>query len=112
MEDIAKAVRVAAENITDASAVNAGIGRYVSINEAAEAIFDQVGWEPEEINFMTDKPEGVRHRAADTTRAENRLGWEPEYNLGDGLSETLEWYRTNRDKEYVRSNLETLLHER
>ena len=61
---------------------------------------------------MTEKPVGVRHRAADTTRAEELLGWKPQYSLEDGLSETLDWYTNNRDKQYVEENLEALLHER
>lgn len=61
---------------------------------------------------MTDKPVGVRHRAADTTRAEALLEWEPQYTLQDGIDATLEWYVNNREKESVEQNLETLLHER
>jgi UDP-glucose 4-epimerase len=112
VKDITKALRLAAENITDGTPVNAGISRYVTMNEAVEIIFDYLGWEPEEINYMTDKPEGVRHRAADTTRAEELLGWEPEYTVEEGIKNTLDWYVNNRDEEYVRNNLETLLHER
>jgi UDP-glucose 4-epimerase len=50
---------------------------------------------------MTDKPQGVRHRAADTTRAEELLGWEPEYTVEEGIQNTLDWYLDNRDKGYV-----------
>ncbi|MFC4549721.1 MULTISPECIES: NAD-dependent epimerase/dehydratase family protein [Halorussus] len=112
VKDITRALRLAGENITDGSAVNAGISRYVSINEAVEEIFDHLDWEPDSIDYLTDKPVGVRHRAADTTRANERLGWEAEYTLSDGIANTLDWYTSNRDKEYVRANLETLLHER
>jgi len=112
VSDIVSALLLANENITDATPVNAGISEYITINEVAETIFDQLGWEPAEINHMTEKPVGVRHRAADTTRAEELLGWEPEYSLAEGLAETVEWYTENRDKEYVTGNLETLLHER
>jgi len=112
VDDIVNALVLANEKITDATPVNAGISEYISINEVAETIFDYLGWEPDEINHMTDKPVGVRHRAADTTRAEELLGWEPEYSLEDGLAETIDWYVEHRDKEYVRENLETLLHER
>lgn len=112
VKDITRALRLASENITDASAVNAGISDYITINEAAEAIFDYLDWRPDEINYMTDKPEGVRHRAADTTRAKEVLGWEPEYSLQDGVKATLDWYTEHRDPEYVRENLESLLHER
>lgn len=112
VKDITRALRLAAENITDATPVNAGIRDYITINEVADAIFEQLDWESDEINHMTDKPVGVRHRAADTTRAEELLGWEPEYTLQDGIDKTLDWYVNERDKEYVQENLETLLHER
>jgi UDP-glucose 4-epimerase len=112
VKDITRALRLAAENITDATPVNAGISRYVTINEAVESIFEYLDWEPNEIDYMTDKPEGVRHRAADTTRAEELLGWEPEYTVEEGIERTLDWYTEARDPDYVRENLETLLHER
>lgn len=112
VKDITKALRLAAENISDGTPVNAGISRYVTINEAVEYIFEYLDWEPDKINHMTDKPVGVRHRAADTTRAEELLGWEPEYTVEEGIKNTLDWYVDNRDEAYVRENLETLLHER
>jgi UDP-glucose 4-epimerase len=112
VKDITRALRLAAENVTGATPVNAGIRDYITINEVAEAVFSRLDWEPAEINHMTDKPVGVRHRAADTTRAEELLGWEPQYTLQDGIDRTLDWYAENREREYVQNNLETLLHER
>ena len=112
VKDITRALRLAAENITDGTPVNAGIRRHVTMNEAVEYIFEAMDWRPEEIQYLTDKPQGVRHRAADTTRAEERLGWEPQYSVSDGIEQTVQWYQSNRQPEYVRENLETLLHER
>lgn len=112
VDDIVNVLMLANENITDATPVNAGIPEYISVNDVVRAIFDYMGEAPPEMNYMTDKPEGVRHRAADTTRAEKLLGWEPEYTLQEGLAETIDWYTANRNKETVRENLETLLHER
>jgi len=112
VKDITRALRLAAENVTDATPVNAGISRYISINEVVDLIFEELDMEPPEINHMTDKPVGVRHRAADTTRAEEFLGWEPEYSLADGLAATVDWYTETKDREHVKANLETLLHER
>jgi len=112
VDDIVSALVLANEEITDATPVNAGISEYISINEVVDAIFEYLDREPDAIDRMTDKPVGVRHRAADTTRAEELLGWEPEYTLEDGLAETIDWYVENRDEEYVRRNLESLLHER
>lgn len=61
---------------------------------------------------MTDKPVGVRHRAADTTRAEELLGWEPQHTVEEGIERTLDWYTNTHNPEHVRENLQTLLHER
>jgi UDP-glucose 4-epimerase len=69
-------------------------------------------WMPEDINYQTEKPVGVKHRAADTARAEDLLGWKPERSLSEGLTETIDWYVEQKDREYIAENLETLLHER
>jgi UDP-glucose 4-epimerase len=112
VDDVVSALVLANERITDATPVNAGIPEYISINEVVDAIFDHLDREKPAIDHMTDKPVGVRHRAADTTRAEKLLGWEPQYTLAEGLARTVDWYTATRDREYVRENLETLLHER
>ena len=31
----------------------------------------------------------------DATRARETLGWEPRFNLDDGLAQTVAWYRTH-----------------
>jgi UDP-glucose 4-epimerase len=109
VSDITRALLLASERIADGSAVNAGVPEYISINRVSEVIFDALGWHPEEIDYLTDKPVGVEHRAADTTRAEELLGWTPEYSLEEGIERTLEWYVANREKADVRRDLETLL---
>lgn len=112
VKDITKALRLAARHVSDATPVNAGIADYISINEAVEQIFEQLNWEPAKLDYLTEKPVGVRHRAADTTRAHDLLGWESTYSLSEGLAETIDWYTSHRDRQTVEQNLETLLHER
>lgn len=112
VSDIVTALMLANRNITDGTPVNAGIRDYISINDVAELIFEHIGWEPSEINHQTEKPVGVKHRAADTSRIEQLTGWEPEWSLSEGLSQTMDWYTSSRDKETVEKNLEKLLHER
>lgn len=112
VDDIVSALLLANEKLSDATPVNAGLSEYISINEVVETIFDYVDWEPEEIDYQTDKPVGVKHRAADTSRAEELLDWSPEYTLEDGMARTIDWYSGHRDRALVRENLESLLHER
>jgi UDP-glucose 4-epimerase len=112
VSDIVTALLLANEHISDATPVNAGIREYISINDVVEAIFDYMDWEPTEIKYQTEKPVGVKHRATDTSRAQELLGWEPKWSLSEGLAETIDWYVDHKDQEFVGENLETLLHER
>ncbi len=112
VKDITAALLQAAEHVSDATPVNAGVSEFISINDVVDTIFEHLNWEPEAREYLTDKPVGVRHRAADTSRADRLLGFEPEYGLEEGIESTLEWYTSNRDAEYVAANLEELLHER
>lgn len=112
VDDIVSALVLASENLTDATPVNAGLDEYISINRVADTIFKYLDWTPESVDYMTDKPVGVRHRAADTSRAKARLGWEPRYSLKKGLKRTIEWYVENRNRQEIRQNLERLLYQR
>lgn len=112
VDDIVRALLLANENLSDGTPVNAGISEYISINDVVEAIYDYMDWKPAEIDYQTDKPVGVKHRAADTSRAEDLLGWEPEWTLSEGIAETIDWYVEQKNQEFVQENLESLLHER
>lgn len=112
VKDITRALRLAAEEIQDGSPVNAGIPEYIAINDVVELIFERLQWRPRDIDYQLDKPVGVRHRAADTTRAEQVLGWEPQYSLTEGIDHTVDWYLGHREKPEVTRNLDRLLHER
>ena len=89
------------------------VADFISLNQCAETIFDIMDWRPDAgIRHLTDKPVGVRHRAADTSLAKSTTGWEPRYSLEKGLRETIDWYVQSHDRGEVRSRLESLLMER
>ena len=48
------------------------------------------------ITFTTDRPGHDKRYAVDTTRISSTLDWHPEVSFEDGLRETVEWYRDNR----------------
>ena len=112
VDDIVRALVLANERITDVTPVNAGIRDYVSIETVAEAVFDYMNWHPEERSYLTEKPVGVKHRAADTGRVEELLDWQPEYTLQEGLAETIDWYVEVHDRQSVAAELDARLHER
>jgi len=112
VQDIVDSMILAAEKIEDGSSVNAGRDDRITINEAAEFIFDIVEWRPKRIKHDLSKPQGVASRAADLTRASRLLGWKPIVSYGDGFKKTIEWYFSNKNEKDVKANLDRLLLER
>ena len=54
--------------------------------------------DPDEVDFVTDRPGHDRRYAIDATKLRRELGWAPEHtDLRSGLADTVEWYRGNRE---------------
>ena len=95
VSDIVSGTLEAAEKITDGRAVNIGTSKRYNMIELTNMIFNIVKWKPKKIKFDTSKPEGVKSRALDITRAKKVMGWSPKYPLQKGLEETISWYKKN-----------------
>ncbi len=112
VQDIVDALVFALDRIDDGSPINAGREDRITINQAANLVFDIVGWRPRKVFHDLSKPQGVASRAADMTNARKILHWEPRFTYNDGFSRTVDWYFENREVGVVRSKLEQLLMER
>jgi UDP-glucose 4-epimerase len=112
VQDIVDAMILAAEKIEDGSPVNAGRDDRITINQAAELVFNIIGWRPRRVRRDLSKPQGVASRAADLTRARRVLGWEPKESYAEGFRKTIEWYFANNNGKEVKANLDRLLMER
>lgn len=112
VQDIADALILASQKIENGSPVNAGRDDRITINRAAELIFEIINWKPNKIFHDIKKPQGVASRAADLTNAKNLLNWSPKFNYTEGFKETINWYFKNKQQENVKANLEKLLMER
>jgi dTDP-glucose 4,6-dehydratase len=47
------------------------------------------------ISYVQDRPGHDRRYALTCKKIETQLGWKPAISLDDGLSQTIEWYRSN-----------------
>ena len=112
VQDIVDALILASEKIEDGTAINAGRDDRLTMNQAAELVFELANWKPSKIEHDLSKPQGVASRAADLTRAKKVLNWYPKVTYREGFEKTLSWYFSNRDKNAVKSKLEKLLMER
>jgi len=112
VQDVVDALMLASERIQDGSVVNAGRTDRITLKQAAQLVFDLVGWRPKRIECDISKPQGVASRAADLTRAREILDWEPKVGYQEGFKKTIAWYFANRSKGEVKANLDRLLMER
>ncbi|MCW4000208.1 MAG: NAD-dependent epimerase/dehydratase family protein [Candidatus Bathyarchaeota archaeon] len=112
VQDIVDALVLASQKIEDGTAVNAGRSDRLTINQAADLVFDLAGWKPKSIQRDLSKPQGVTSRAADLDRARALLDWSPKVSYEEGFKKTIEWYIANHDVEAVKANLEKALVER
>jgi nucleoside-diphosphate-sugar epimerase len=112
VQDIVDGLILASEKIEDGSPINAGRDDRLTLNDAAEMVFDIMKWKPKKIHHDLSKPQGVASRAADLTRARTVFGWQPKVGYTEGFRKTIEWYAANKDKKVVKSALERLLLER
>ncbi len=98
VEDIVSGTLAACEKVTSAEAINLGTGRRYIMLEAVEMIFSILGWRPKQLICDTTKPEGVKTRALDISKAEKLMGWKPTYDLEQGLKETIDWFIKEKPK--------------
>ena len=74
-------------------AVNVSSGILTSIKELAFSLKDITGFKGE-IKFDLNMPAGQMQRFYDRTKMKS-IGWEHNYNLKEGLTETVEWFKSN-----------------
>jgi UDP-N-acetylglucosamine 4-epimerase len=75
---------------------NVAVGDRTTLNQLFTAITSAltscghvVATEPQYRNFRSGD---VRHSQADISKAERLLGYQPQYRIGQGLSEAMQWY--------------------
>lgn len=69
---------------------NVALGQSTSILELAEKIVDITN-SKSEIQFLEERPGDIKHSKADTSKFK-QLGFQPQYTLDQGLSETIAFY--------------------
>ncbi len=74
--------------------INFGTGREVSINELADKIIDLCGQKGVLTPVHVEPRIGeVKQLIANSAKAKEILGWEPEFDLERGLEDFINWYR-------------------
>ncbi len=78
--------------------VNIGAGKEFSIREFAKMICDQVGYDFDKIEFDTSRYVGAKSKCLDVEKLKGMLPGYKMTPLKDGLSKTVEWFWSKREK--------------
>jgi dTDP-glucose 4,6-dehydratase len=65
--------------------------------ELTKKILCIMGFDDKMIEYIKDRPGHDSRYAIDYSKAKSELGWEPEINFDEGLRDTVEWYKNNKN---------------
>ena len=91
VDDLAKAVVVAAENYDSSMHLNVGTGEDLSIKDLAHKVAYAAGFTGQ-IEWDSSKPDGTPRKVLDVARIK-ALGWKPTITLEEGIASTIAWYK-------------------
>ena len=100
VDDVVRGTLLAAEHISDGSAVNLGTMERIRVRDAAEMICGLFNHHPR-FQLRPDMPSGPANRVASNALARSLLGWEPAVTFDDGVRRTAAWYSAVRDRHAV-----------
>src|SRR5258707_3577880 len=86
VDDCADALVFLLRHYSDASTINVGVGRDVTIAELASVVAGVVGFKGQ-IGFDTSRPDGTPRKLLDVGRL-SALGWQAPTGLGEGIAST------------------------
>ncbi len=91
VNDLAKAVVLAAEKYDSSMHLNVGTGEDLSIKALAQKVANAAGFTGQ-IEWDASKPDGTPRKVLDVSRMK-ALGWKPTITLDEGIASTIAWYK-------------------
>ena len=95
VEDAARAIHLAMEQLDRSEPLNIGTGEEITIAELVRLIARHAGYRGDVV-FEPNQPDGQPRRCLDVSRAREILGFQAETTLEAGLAKTIAWYEAQR----------------
>jgi nucleoside-diphosphate-sugar epimerase len=95
IDDIARGTILALKPVGH-EVINLGGHEVITINNLIRLIEDVVGRKAI-VDYGPADPADMRSNWADVTKAGELLGWEPQFNMRDGIEKLVEWYNAERE---------------
>ncbi|HEV7771235.1 MAG TPA: SDR family NAD(P)-dependent oxidoreductase [Solirubrobacterales bacterium] len=99
--DVARANVLAAESDLTGAVLNVAGGVETSLTELAQGLLRAMGSDLPVEHGPARKVNDVSRRLADTSAAEDALGFRAEIGLEEGLARLVAWWRATRDEGYI-----------
>jgi len=95
--DHCRAINLIVRNGTPGEVYNIGGHNERANIDVVKTILKQLGKPESLINYVTDRAGHDLRYAIDPTKISKELGWLPETKFEDGLSQTIQWYKENKN---------------
>ncbi len=106
VEDLVDAFLLAQQNMSTLSAQAFNIGggpqNTVSLLELLDSIAELHGQKPE-VSFADWRPGDQRYYVSDTKKFQQATGWQPQYNVQEGIKVLYEWLQDNAVAELLKA---------
>jgi GDP-L-fucose synthase len=80
------------EKVDEYDILNVGCGVGKSVNDILNECMDVEDYHPE-VTYNSDKPSMIPIRLLDVSKIKEKIGFETEISLKEGLEKTIKWYK-------------------
>jgi dTDP-glucose 4,6-dehydratase len=96
-DEHSRAVWLALSRGREGEVYNIGSGQEKTNLEVVRAVLKLLGKPESLITYVKDRPGHDRRYAMDCSKIRREWGWQSEMEFGEGLAQTIEWYRSHQD---------------
>tara|TARA_R110002020_G_C16097062_1_gene758358 strand:- start:240 stop:950 length:711 start_codon:yes stop_codon:yes gene_type:complete len=97
IDDFVRACIMVMEKVDKYSIYNVGSGTGKSVDDVLSNCMDIENYKTDVI-YNSDKPSMIPIRLLDVSKIKEEVGFETEISLKDGLKNTIEWYKENKNE--------------
>ena len=97
IDDFVRACIMVMDKVDNYDIFNIGSGIGKSVDDILFNCMEIEGYDTD-VTYNSDKPSMIPIRLLDVSKAKDKLGFETEISLREGLKKTIKWYKENYDK--------------
>lgn len=94
IDDFVDGLFLAMEQLDSFDVLNLSSGEEYVLKDVLDLIIKLDGYDGAQIVFNTSKPDMIKERFIDSSKAEALLGYRADTSMEEGMKRTIEWYRT------------------